>query len=640
MVEIKLEAILTKDNFDNALDDLSGRRDACGPDGMPLSALPDYWEINGKRIMKLLREGEYRPGAVLDLEIVNYRGQKRKISVMNSIDRLILRAISQSVQPACDFLLLDNCHAFREGKGVNSAIIQVCDYLESGCKWVVNIDIEKYFDSIPLSKMQSLIARTFSDVKLVSLLQRYLTVKVDNDGVIVRKRKGILQGSPISPLLANLYLRPLDRTFYEEGYKYIRYSDDINIYFETQEEAKQCYEKIETTLNSEYGLKINYNKSGIRNAFQDIFLGYQFEKDAKSGVVTAFKQRKESKSVYRTWTKEGVQRIDRNYHLINDGVLTKRDYTILFENEDGKKYIPVETTDSITVYSNVTFSSDFFKFLSNKRIYLTIVDKYGNLTGHFFGDGNATKAKMMLKQAAVYLDADKRLSVAKSMESAYFHNICANLKYYNRRTKSEKIGEWLEGADKISDSINGACDIEKLMLIEARTRQEYYNLFSEIIHVPGFEFKQRTRRPPRDALNAMISFGNTILYNRIAMEIYKSSLDIRIGIVHSTNSRSQTLNLDIADLFKPILVDRTIFTLVNRRVISLERDFVTEEDGSVYLSNTGKRIFIGEFNRKLYQKLTDNGKIISYDTKIKDEVRKLSRYFSRGEKYKPYKYTN
>jgi len=168
------------------------------------------------------------------------------------------------------------------------------------------------------------------------------------------------------------------------------------------------------------------------------------------------------------------------------------------------------------------------------------------------------------------------------------------------------------------------------MMIEARCRQKYYELFNEIIKVRGFEFTARTRRPPRYALNAMISFGNTLLYNRIAMEINKTSLDIRIGIVHSTNNRSETLNLDVADLFKPILVDRTIFTLINRKVLNLERDFITEDDGSVYMSAIGKRIFISEFNSKLYQKLTEGGKTISYDTKLKQEVSKLYRYFYEG----------
>ncbi len=640
MIDISLEEILTKENFENALDDLGGRRDACGPDGIPLSSLPDYWKINGKRIIRLLNEGEYRPGAVYDVEIINYRGKKRSISIMNSIDRLILRTISQAVQPLCDSLIPDNCHAFREGKGVNTAIMQVCDYLECGYLWVVNIDIEKYFDIIPLSRMQSLMAKTFSDKKLVSLLQRYLTVKVEEDGRLVRKKKGILQGSPISPLFANLYLASLDRDYMDHGYKYCRYSDDINIYFKDYDDAVTCYEQTEHILHTEFGLDINIKKSGVKKALQDIYLGYQFELDPKSGAVTAFKQRRESKSIYNGWKRDGIQRIDRNYHLINDGILTKRDYTILFENKDGKKYIPVEATDSISIYSNVTFSSDFFKFLSDKRIYLALVNKYGNIVGHFCGTGNDTEGKMMLKQAEVYLNDKKRLQLAKSMEIAYVHNIIANIKYYNRRGESKELAKWLKEYTAIKDEINRAKDMTALLLTEARCRQSYYRMFNEIIHVPGFEFKERTKRPPRDPLNAMISFGNTILYNRIAMEIYKTSLDIRVGIVHSTNKRSQTLNLDVADLFKPILVDRTIFTLINRRVINIERDFERGEDGSVYFSNIGKRIFLGEFNRKLYQKLTENGRTISYDTKIKQELRKLANYFMHGEKYKPYKYTN
>lgn len=183
-------------------------------------------------------------------------------------------------------------------------------------------------------------------------------------------------------------------------------------------------------------------------------------------------------------------------------------------------------------------------------------------------------------------------------------------------------------------------DIHDLMMTEARCRQGYYQLFGEIMKDPDYQFVRRSRRPPRDPLNAMISFGNTVLYNRIAMEISRSSLDLRIGIVHSANNRSQSLNLDIADLFKPILVDRTIFTLVNRKVLRLERDFVNQEDGSVFLSTVGKRIFLEEFNRKLFQKLTENGRTISYDTKIKKEIRKLYRFFMYDESYKPYKYVN
>lgn len=177
-----------------------------------------------------------------------------------------------------------------------------------------------------------------------------------------------------------------------------------------------------------------------------------------------------------------------------------------------------------------------------------------------------------------------------------------------------------------------------MMLIEARGRRIYYAMFNEIIRNGDFLFIARTRRPPKDPLNALISYGNAYLYHRVAAEIEKSSLDIRIGFLHSTNNRSQTLNLDIAELFKPLIVDRAIFTLVNKRMLDASEHFEDAEQGGVYLNREGKRIFINELDAKTYQKQTQDNKPISYETRIREEVSKLFRYIMSDEPYKPYKY--
>ena len=186
--------------------------------------------------------------------------------------------------------------------------------------------------------------------------------------------------------------------------------------------------------------------------------------------------------------------------------------------------------------------------------------------------------------------------------------------------------------------IRNSKDIDGLRLIEARYRQLYYSMFNEIIDDPRFKFTKRTRRPPRDPINAMISFGNTFLYNHIATEIYKSALDIRIGIIHATNSRNQTLNLDLADIFKPLIVDRAIFTLINKRMIDYEGSFVEREDGSVYLSQEGKRLFLQYLDNKMMQTIMENNKPISYNDRIRDEIRKIKEMIMSGGKYRPYKY--
>ena len=136
----------------------------------------------------------------------------------------------------------------------------------------------------------------------------------------------------------------------------------------------------------------------------------------------------------------------------------------------------------------------------------------------------------------------------------------------------------------------------------------------------------------------MISFGNVYLYNRVATEINKTSLDVRIGFVHSTTTRNQSLNLDIADIFKPIIVDRAIFSLINLKMIRVEDHFENLENGAVYLNTAGKRLFINALDEKIYEKQTENNHPLSYDTRLRQEVSKVFRLVLYGEKYKPYKY--
>ncbi len=176
------------------------------------------------------------------------------------------------------------------------------------------------------------------------------------------------------------------------------------------------------------------------------------------------------------------------------------------------------------------------------------------------------------------------------------------------------------------------------MLVEARARELYYQMFNEITEDEAFRFTTRTKRPPKDVLNAMISFGNVYMYNRVATEINKTSLDIKVGFVHSTNTRNQSLNLDIADIFKPLIVDRAIFSLINLRMINVEEHFEKQENGGIYLNEAGKRLFINTLDEKIYEKQTVDNFPLSYETRIRKEVQKIYRFVMYDEKYKPYKY--
>lgn len=339
------------------------------------------------------------------------------------------------------------------------------------------------------------------------------------------------------------------------------------------------------------------------------------------------------------WRKGSISRIGRSYHIVNDGIINREDYNILFENEKGKCFIPKETTDSINIYSDVMFSANFFKFMNNSGINVNIFDKYGRFVGTFLPSENTDNAKTMLKQAAIYLDDKKRIDIAKRFEDGAMHNILSNLKYYGRRKEGEFVESITEIENIVAD-IKRTDSINALMLLEAKARRIYYSMFNLIIGNGDFAFAKRTKQPPMDPLNALISFGNVFLYNRVATEIAKTSLDIRVGFLHATGDRSRSLNLDISEVFKPLIVDRTIFTIINRRMIDAYEHFRKCDDDGIYMNTEGKAIFLQELENKLNLVRQEGGKSMTYLSRIKEEIGKINRMVHNGTTYKPYKYKN
>lgn len=632
-----MEKLFSEERLKDAVEKLLLKKDSCGIDGICISQYKEYFELNGEAIRNRLVTGEYQPDAVLLVELLKKNGKKRKISKYTCTDRVILEIIKQELTPYWEGKFSQYSFAYQKEKGVQDAVRQCAKYMEAGNKWVVELDIKDFFDSINTERMLFLLRSVVDHPLLLELLHKYLYIYVQDDEKKYRKTVGLVQGSPLSPLFSNIYMQEFDE--YMERYSFCRFSDDINIYCTSIEEAEKCMAEVQEYLKQELGLNCNKEKSGIYPALSRRFLGYEFYKNKNDDKVYIRQYKKDNTIYYKKWNSSAIQKIDRNYHLIHDGILTKRDYTILFENDEKKYYIPVETCGSINIYSNVTFSSSFFEYAKKKGLNVTMFGKYGEYIGTFCTFNHRDASKMMLKQATLYNDATQRVEMAKKIELASLHNQRENLRYYYKRKQKKILKDAIIYMTECMESMKHCEDINNLMLIEARAKQMYLHCFDSMIEDEEFIFEKRTKRPPENEVNALISFGNVFLYQRIATEIRKTALDIRIGFVHATNSRSETLNLDIAEIFKPIIVDRAIFTVIHNMQILKKEHFETDEKGAVLLNNIGKRIFIRALETKLYQKVKIEGVCRTYDAIIKNEVQKIVRVVKDGEKYKPYKYT-
>ena len=487
--ELSMEDVLSDENLQDAMDSFRDKRDSNGVDGVKLSELGEYWTLNGEKIKRELLCGDYKMGLVQQYEIVNPKGKRRTISLLNSIDRLIFRALYQKLDLFWDEIFSDYAYAYRKNKGVLAAVEQAVAYMEQGNIWSAELDIQNFFDNIDHTILIRKIENQIQDKRILNLIIGYLKCSVLNDHIIVQKNKGLLQGGPLSPLLSNFYLNEMDQYMEEKGYLFCRFGDNINIYTQSYENASFQLQHISEHLMQNEKLPLNESKTGVFKGSNRKFLGYRFEN--KKGKIFAQKENKAYRTIYRDWYTTGIQKVDRNYHLINEGILTKRDFTVLFENIEGKHYIPVETTDSLYIYSNTIFTGNFFEFVNTTGLNVCLIDKYGEKVGSFVPQNNRRNIRTELKQLRLYDDEKERLILARKLEIASVSNIRANLRYYERRKDAEELGKVVKLLSEWIQQLNEAKNITQLMMIEARARQKYYSCFNWILENREFTFEIR-----------------------------------------------------------------------------------------------------------------------------------------------------
>jgi CRISPR-associated protein Cas1 len=327
--------------------------------------------------------------------------------------------------------------------------------------------------------------------------------------------------------------------------------------------------------------------------------------------------------------------MSESIYIFTSGELKRKHNTIYFETSDGqKKYLPIENVRDLHIFGEVTLNKEILEYLSQKEIILHFYNYYEYYVGSFYPREHYNSGYMILKQAEYYLDQEKRLELAKSFVKGAIDNIRKVLSYYTNRGK-DLLKAKIQSIEDLAEGLEDCEKVDEIMGIEGNIRDIYYSCFNEITENEDFFIEERTKRPPSNYMNALISFGNSLLYTAILSEIYKTHLDPRIGYLHATNFRRFSLNLDIAEIFKPIIVDRIIFSLVNKKEIT-PKDFDEKLEG-VYLKEKGMKLFVQNFEEKMKTTIQykDLGKI-SYRRLIRLELYKLEKHLLGEEKYSPY----
>ena len=282
----------------------------------------------------------------------------------------------------------------------------------------------------------------------------------------------------------------------------------------------------------------------------------------------------------------------------------------------------------------VTVNKKLLDFVSQNGIPIHFFNYYGYYSGTFYPREHLNSGCLILAQAQCYVDQTRRMKLARSFIKGGVANMVKVLRYYERR--DVQFGGTIENILRLSDEIDAAEDTESLMGVECNIREYYYGAFDRIINDPEFAFESRTRRPPRNRINALISFGNSLVYTAVLSEIYKTHLDPRIGFLHAANFRRFSLNLDVAEIFKPIMADRLIFALINKRMIT-PKDF-QEATGGIALKDKGRNTYVEQFDQKMKTtvKYPSLGRQVSYRMLIRLELYKIEKHLLGEKEYDPF----
>lgn len=329
----------------------------------------------------------------------------------------------------------------------------------------------------------------------------------------------------------------------------------------------------------------------------------------------------------------------KSYYLFNPGRLSRKDNTLKFvpidENgiEGQPKYIPVEGVNNLFVFGSLDANSALYNFMGKKGVSVHFFDYYEHYTGSFYPKEYLQAGRMVVNQVRHYADHTLRIDIARKFIEGAAFNMVKNLKYYQHRNRS--LDPQIDQIEAWATEVPLCHEIHELMGLEGNIRQVYYDCFEEIM--PGFDWVRRSRQPPMNELNALVSFGNMMCYTICLDQIYHTQLNPTISYLHEPGERRFSLALDLAEVFKPLLVDRTIFRVINKKEVQ-KNDF-DQKTNFITLKDAGRKTFVKAWEDRLGETIKHRSlkRSVSYKHLVKLECYKLSKHLLGMEEYKPFK---
>lgn len=323
------------------------------------------------------------------------------------------------------------------------------------------------------------------------------------------------------------------------------------------------------------------------------------------------------------------------FYIFRDGDLRRKDNNIIITTLEGNsKNLKAEVTDEIYLFGETSMNTKLLNFLSQKEITMHVFNYYGFYSGSFYPRESNISGYLLVQQVKSYDDMEKRLKLAKEILKTASYNIYRNLRYYNGR--GIDLNTPMKKIQSLTNKLDYGNNINEIMGIEGNIRKIYYSTWNDIVK-QDINFEKRIKRPPDNMINTLISFVNSLVYTTVLSEIYKTQLNPTISFLHEPGTKRFSLCLDIAEIFKPLIGDRMIFSMLNKNQIA-EDDF-ERESNFLYLKEPAKRKILMEYDKRLNQTIyhKELGRDVSYRYLMRLECYKLIKDIIGEKEYNGFK---
>lgn len=615
-----------------------------GVDYQTLEAFAEQLHHNLEILRNEVRYDAYRPLPLLRVEVGKPNGGKRLLSIPTVRDRVLQTAVTRVIEPLFEAEFEDCSFAYRKGRSVDQAVERIQCLQRQGYHWVVDADIHCFFDSIDHTLLMAEVGKLITDTGLLNLIQAWLCATViDGDRRLVL-HKGVAQGSPIAPLLSNLYLHHLDEALLDNNLCLVRFADDFLILCRSRDRAEQALELTDDVLRR-LCLKLNTGKTRIVHFDQGFrFLGVQFirslafktaadepdlldlplvsEKTAPTAaqpiaepltvMQLAFSEADLSADDF-PGREEGLKNLERpdeedlpadhepllrTLYLLQHGQVLGKESERLIVRQEQKtvREIPAIKVDQVMVFGNAQITTQAMQFCLQERIPIYLLSGQG----HYYGVIDSFSTEPVLLQREQFLRANDPafcLKVAVAMVHGKLANSRLMLQRLARRHNTEVLHTAADTLKSTLTNLADASSLDELRGFEGSSAKVYFQALAATVD-SAWGFNQRVRQPPADGINAMLSYGYTLLFYNIYSLLRSRGLNPQVGFLHALRPGHPALASDMVEEFRALVVDAVVWKLVlNQRLTPDDFDNPTTGEGCL-LKPHARQVFIKTLEEK------------------------------------------